>query len=140
MNIDGFPLPIFAAHKEYLLAQSPSDKFRSGMRLFTTILKYCSITVIADYVNYLESGGEPDVALTNLLYSNLFRPSLGHWNHFLRELLVHRRKIISDEENGFFFELDKIYFKKRGKTSPGKMAIILNEMISIRNKWVSSGA
>ncbi|MCF7912826.1 MAG: hypothetical protein K9M99_09880 [Candidatus Cloacimonetes bacterium] len=109
------------------------------MRLFTSVLKYCSIVVIADYLQYLEEGGEPDLQLTNLLYSNLFRPSLGHWNHFLRDLLVFRRKRELQEDCGFFSDLDVAYFEKRHKTSFGKLAVIFNELIAIRNEWFHPG-
>lgn len=139
MNLSEFPLPIFTAYREYETASGYSDRFRSSMRLFTTVLKYCSITVIAEYLDYLEKGGEPDIQLTNLLYSNLFRPSLGHWNHFLRDLLLFRRGRTPEESSGFYFDLDGAYFEKRTKSSPGKLAVAFNELISIRNEWFHPG-
>jgi hypothetical protein len=139
VDLNRFPLPIFSAHKEYASASCSSERFRSGMRLFTSVLKYCSIIAIADYLQYLEEDGEPDLQLTNLLYSNLFRPSLGHWNHFLRDLLVFRRNRDGKEESGLFYDLDGVYFKKRNKTSPGKLGIIFNELIAIRNEWFHPG-
>ncbi|MDP8209191.1 MAG: hypothetical protein RAO94_10250 [Candidatus Stygibacter australis] len=139
MDYNQFPLPIFTAHKEYASSRTGTEKFRSGMRLFTSVLKYCSIVAIADYLQYLEAGGEPELQLTNLLYTNLFRPSLGHWNHFLRDSLVFRRKRELEEDSGLFYDLDGAYFKKRHKTSPGKLAVIFNELISIRNEWFHPG-
>lgn len=138
IDLSGFPLPIYVSYLDFANAKDNTTRFRSGMRFFTTILKYCSISAIADYLDYLEKGGEPDPELTNLLYSNLFRPSLGHWNHFLRELLLLKRKI-NTSDSGFLFELDKAYFKKRNKATPNKLAKLFNELIAIRNEWFHPG-
>jgi hypothetical protein len=138
IDATGYPLPIYVAVQGYYQATDTANRFRSGMRFFTTILKYCSITVVADYLYFLENGGKPDAALTQLLYANLFRPSLGHWNHFLRELLLFRRKTDPDAK-GFFAEMDSVYFKKKNKTKPNRLAVLFNDLISIRNEWFHPG-
>ena len=56
----------------------------------------------------------------------------------MRDLLVFRRKI-DPEAKGFFDELDSAYFKKKNKTSPNRLAVLFNDLISIRNEWFHPG-
>ena len=49
-----FPYPISVALADFEAAEDPASQFRTAMRAFTTVLKYCSSAAICDYLAWVE--------------------------------------------------------------------------------------
>ncbi|MBN1296608.1 hypothetical protein JXA80_07490 [bacterium] len=183
-----FPSPIAIAYSEYDKATDRSARFRCAVRLGTSIIKYCSSIILADYIDRLThadkkanrekdaregkerkqgdrkkgefqevgqkgvdqriesqeknasemNGTDPDITLD--IHTLLFRASMGHWNQFIREILLsYRRQEIP--LSGFLNELDQNYFKFKHpkKASPNQLALLINDLIVIRNDWFHPG-
>ena len=80
-----YPSPLALTYKrmdDMLVDESPSSKHSLLGDLFEVILKYCSCVLMAQYLN----DKRVNEKINNQL-QNLRRPSLGHWNSFLRDIL-----------------------------------------------------
>lgn len=138
IDLSGYPSPIVSCYEEVNENGDFAYQFRAMIRCFTAVLKYCSITVVSEYLVALDAGAAPSREMTECLAGKLFRPSLGHWSEFIREGLRVLRQDNRQPE-GFFAELDKFYYKSKRKLSPNRGAILLNELITIRNDWLHPG-
>jgi len=93
LNLKHYPYPVARSYQQFrdTKPSGPATQFRAALRTFTSVLKYCAITSVSGYRAIIEGGGDHNPELTHFIYNNLLRPSLGHWNHFLRETLLDRR-------------------------------------------------
>jgi len=133
-DVTRLPYPIAYAYQQVLDESSPDRCFRNCVRAFIATLKYCSMACVGEYLEQMRTGGGGDPRLNEQIRAQLFRPSLGHWNGFLREILVYRRAQ-GTSRSGFFAALDQAYFGggEKPKTTAGQKAV--NLLISIRNEW-----
>ena len=140
LDVSRHPYPTASAYAEYaaLDGGDAGRQFRAAIRCFTAILKFCAAGAIADYAAHLARGGAPDERIGNLLHGNLLRPSLGHWNNFLRDLLLWRREHREDRE-GYFHDLDAFYFKHPERQNLARGGKLINELIELRNEYFHPG-
>lgn len=133
-DVSRLPYPIAHAYQQVLDEPAADRCFRNCVRAFIATLKYCSMACVGEYLDQVRSGVAGDHQLNEQIRAQLFRPSLGHWNGFLREILTYRRAE-GTNGSGFFAELDRAYFggDEKPKTTAGQKAI--NLLISIRNEW-----
>jgi hypothetical protein len=140
IDVSSYPYPIASAYDEFraLHEVDKGKQFRAAIRAFTSVLKYCSATIIAEYVAYLDAGGKGDPVVGGLLHSHLMRPSLGQWNNFLRDLLKWRRTVERDI-SGLIEALDLLYYKNRKSEKLAEAAKIINQLIETRNEYFHPG-
>jgi hypothetical protein len=107
----------------------PGVRFRSLVRAFSGFLKFVSLISISEYL----LGGYEDAAVDELLSGpKLKRPSLGHWNEFLREILQFH--IRNGSEPRVLGLLDFYFAGDRRKPSSNVAAI--ERFITLRNEYV----
>jgi hypothetical protein len=133
-DVTRLPYPIAYAYQQVLDEDAPDRCFRSCVRAFIATLKYCSMACVGEYLEHVRSGAGGDPQLNEQIRAQLFRPSLGHWNGFLRDILAYRRAQVTSGSD-FFADLDRAYFGggEKPKTTAGQKAI--NLLIGIRNEW-----
>lgn len=82
--VDRLPFPIARLYSEMEEQTDPGRKFRALIRTFAGLLKSTSLIAVSDY---LASGASDDAVDALLAGRDFERPSLGHWNGFLRSIL-----------------------------------------------------
>ena len=83
-DVSTLPYPIASLYDEMQAETQPGVRFRSLVRCFAGFLKFISLIAVSDYL----LGDYNDPTIDELLSGEkLKRPSLGHWNEFLREIL-----------------------------------------------------
>ena len=135
MNLSQYPSIIAIAYDEMERCDNIQLKFRALIKVFGVVLKYTALITISDYLRIRESDQKiPE--LDQLVKNHIERPSLGHWNNFLREILVIFR---GDKKNQLFMpELFDFYYKDTGgkKLKRQKSVGLIDKFIFIRNKYV----
>src|SRR6478672_10392257 len=78
-----YPYPLAATfHRAYYESRDLALIHDYLLDLSEVVIKYCAAIALAQYV----ADGSPDAAITSSL-SALRRPSLGHWQGWLRDIL-----------------------------------------------------
>jgi len=127
-----YPLPIARTYQSKL-QDSTTDLHRlyGLMDVFEVSLKYCAIIAIQEYVRL--GGHSPVVDADVALHFR--RPSLGHWNSFLREILSSFGGL---RQQLFMPALVDLYFDPRGR--PDRRQDRINQLIDLRNRQRGHGA
>ena len=98
-----YPYPLSATfHRAYYETRDPAMIHDYMLDLFEVTVKYLASIVIAQYVK----DGSADAALNNSLL-NLQRPSLGHWQGWLRDIIRlygRQKQSLALPEIGAFYE------------------------------------
>ena len=87
MNLDKYPTPIAVTYQNMLETENIQLKLRALIKVFSVSLKYSALVVISDYLRLRQDGILKNQEIDRLFVEKIARPSLGHWNNFLREML-----------------------------------------------------
>lgn len=130
-----YPTPILIAYKEAESIENIQLKFRAIIKAFGISLKYCSLLVISDYVRLRDKNLFNSEKINSIFIEKIERPSLGHWNYFLRTIL---EEFKDKKVEMFIPELMDFFFinKRNDKFTTTKSVKIIDELIYIRNKYV----
>lgn len=131
IDLNKLPYPIASLYHEMETETNPLLQFRLLIKTFAGFLKYVSLLAISDYLN----GNCHDEDIDKLFTSNSFsRPSLGHWNHFLREILAfYHRNGLELRVKG----LINFYYKPgKGKLRQTNNAAYIDSLINVRNTYI----
>lgn len=109
----------------------PGRKFRAVIRAFVGYLKGISVLALSEY---LEVGRGNDEIDEMIVGAHLRRPSLGHWNHFLRSIVEQRRTSGIPSRIG---GLQELYLgPETGRPRLTRGAELIGKLINIRNEYV----
>jgi hypothetical protein len=135
LELQNYPSPIAATYDEMLSIGHIQLQFRMLIKVFSGTLKYSALIVISDYLRLREHGTVRSADLDALFVEKIERPSLGHWNNFLRDILAASREKKADL---FAPELFDFYYD----CSPGRKLKTtrsverINRLINLRNRYV----
>ncbi len=132
IDTQDLPYPIAKLYAEMELETDPGKRFRGLIKAFSGFLKYISLIALSDYL----TSGCADERINKLLVGQSFaRPSLGHWNHFLREILRHQNR---SECPPAVTGLVEFYFRRLGgrKPKPSENVARIETLIQLRNEYV----
>jgi hypothetical protein len=96
---------------------TPLHRMIALVDLFEVTLKYCTIILLRDYLRLGRRSRDVDQALA----THLMRPSLGHWNQFLRDTAG-----FCEEHQGDLFVPELIDFYSRRRQ-------LIDKLVGIRN-------
>lgn len=131
LSKDNAPYPIARLLADYGAETNPNRRLRALIRAFAGLLKYLGLIAISDYLNGTRDHPEINKLLTG---KELERPSLGHWNHFLRQILLHFQK---RGETPFVPPLMDFYFRaSRGGAKVTRNVALIDDLIGLRNEIV----
>lgn len=121
-NYKVLPYPIASLYQEMLDTPEPGHRLRALVRAFSGILKFMSLLAIGDYLDMNATDPEVDALLTG---PNLSRPSLGHWNQFLREIVNYHKRIHKTLRISGLMD----FYKKSNKK-------LIDDFLRLRNEYV----
>lgn len=131
MKLDALPFPLARLLLEMEEENDPGRKFRAAIRAFVGYLKGVSLLGVSEY---LEAGVENEEIDEMIVGVQLRRPSLGHWNHFLRNILEHHR---ASGVPSRIAGLQELYFRPdTGKPKLARATELIDKLINIRNEYV----
>ena len=130
-DFDDYPYPIAHAYGAFLREENPRLRCEQLVFAFSLSLRYCAAVAIAEYLRGSNRAPRVDKSLS----FNLGRPSLGHWNKFLNEILRHLAKIKAPL---FAPELLSAFRTARGQTTAAVAAA--DTLIGFRNDYQKTAA
>ena len=125
-----YPYPIASVFDSFLAESHKLGRFIRFIDVCEVTIKYLASILLSDYLR----SGMQVLEINNLLASALSRPSLGHWNNFVRSILSQA----SGSGNTLFIpDLWGFYFKTTtsGKKKPSPNQHFINQIISVRNEF-----
>lgn len=131
IDVSKLPYPIASLYQEMHDEKQPGMRFRSLVRAFSGFLKFVSLLAVSDYL----LADYEDPAVDELLSGpKLKRPSLGHWNEFLREILqFHMRH---GSEPGVHGLLDFCFNPGKTERKQSRNVVSIDKLITLRNEYV----
>ena len=130
-DLNALPYPIARLYHEMELENDPGKKFRALIRTFIGFLKYLSLMAVSEYLHADTHDPKIDRLLTG---TTLSKPSLGHWNHFLRDILGHFRK--TPFELKITGILDFYYKSDTREAQQTRNVSLINDFINLRNEYI----
>ena len=133
-----WPSPIALPYQDMLVTEHVQLQFRALIKAFNSTLRYAALIALSDYLRSRTRLPEEEMeGLNQLLRERIERPSLGHWNNFLRELLAafrgqERRELL------FVPELYGFYYRVMEGEELQQRDIVrrIDHLISVRNEYV----
>lgn len=130
-NLGEYPYPIAHTYSAFLGTAEPRLRCERLVFTFSLALRYCAAIAIGEYLR----GPDRVPRVDRSLSFNLGRPSLGHWNKFLNEILRH----LAEKGTRLFApELLSSYRTPRGRSTEAVAAA--DALISFRNDYLKTGA
>ena len=130
-NLGEYPYPIAHTYSAFLGTAEPRLRCERLVFTFSLALRYCAAIAIGEYLR----GPDRVPRVDRSLSFNLGRPSLGHWNKFLNEILRH----LAEKGTRLFApELLSAYRTPRGRST--EAAAAADALISFRNDYLKTGA
>lgn len=135
MELDRWPSPIAVSYRQMLDCDHVQLQFRLLIKVFATALRYSSLILIADYLRLREDEAIRSDELDKLLLQEIERPSLGHWNNFLRDILAVFR---GRTDHLAVPELFDFYYRDTGAAKLRQQGSVrlIDQLITLRNKYV----